>query len=193
MKDRLAMNCSNQRGFTLLELLIVVAIVAILAMLAVPSYRTMMLNNRLAAATNDLLADLALARSESSRLGKRITLCISSNGTSCDSGTAWQSGRIIFVDESTSGTMGVVDSGETVLRVTPADAQSSVTITAAGFTNSAGTATNNFIQYRPTGALNSTTAGTFKLCDDRAGDFGRLISVDPTGRASLTSSATTCP
>lgn len=183
----------KESGFTLLELLIVVTIVGILGMLAVPSYRTLMLNNRLATATNDLLADLALARSESSRLGKRVTLCISANGTSCDSGSAWQSGRIIFVDESTSGTVGAVDSGEAVLRVTPADAQSSVTITPAGFTNSAGAAISNYIQYRPTGALNSTATGTFTLCDDRSGSFGRTIEVSPTGRASLKSSTATCP
>lgn len=193
MKDKLAMNRSKNGGFTLLELLVVVVILGILGMLAVPSYRDLMLNNRLVTATNDLLADLALARSESSRSGKRVTLCISANGTSCDSGSTWQSGRIIFVDESTSGTMGVVDSGETVIRVTPADAQSRVTITAAGFTNSSGTATSNYIQYRPTGALNSTTPGTFTLCDDRTGSFGRKIDVSTTGRASLTSSTTSCP
>lgn len=193
MKEKLAMNRSKHGGFTLLELLVVVVILGILGMLAVPSYRDLMLNNRLVTATNDLLADLALARSESSRSGKRVTLCISANGTSCDSGSTWQSGRIIFVDESTSGTIGVVDSGETVIRVTPADAQSRVTITAAGFTNSSGTATSNYIQYRPTGALNSTTAGTFTLCDDRTGSFGRTIDVSTTGRASLKSSTTSCP
>lgn len=187
------MNRSKNGGFTILELLVVVVILGILGMLAVPSYRDLMLNNRLVTATNDLLADLALARSESSRTGKRVTLCISTNGTSCDSGSTWQSGRIIFLDESTSGTTGVVDSGETVIRVTPADAQSRVTITAAGFTNSSGTATSNYIQYRPTGALNSTTTGTFTLCDDRTGSFGRTIDVSATGRATLTSSTTSCP
>ncbi len=188
----------KQSGFTLLELLIVVTIVGILGMLAVPSYRTLLLNNRLATATNDLLADLALARAESSRTGKRVTLCISSNAETnnptCDTGSAWQSGRIVFVDESTSGTVGQRDStDETLLRVTQADTQSSVTITPAGFTNSTGAATSNYIQYRPTGALNSTTPGTFTICDDRSGNFGRTIGVTPFGRASLTSSTASCP
>jgi len=177
-------------GFTLLELLIVVTIVAILGMIAIPSFRTLLLNNRLATATNDLLTDLALARSESSRLGKRVTLCISSNGTSCDTGSAWQSGRIIFVDENASGT---VDSGETILRVTPPNSETSITITPSGFTNSAGTATTNYIQYRPTGALNSSSLGTFALCDERVGDFGRIVEVSSTGRASLKSSTASCP
>ena len=98
------MRSRRQSGFTLIELMMVIAIVAILAKLAGPSFRTMMLNNRLAAATSDLLVDLAAARSESARQGKRVTLCISTNGTSCTTGAAWQSGRIIFVDERTSGT-----------------------------------------------------------------------------------------
>lgn len=187
------MRSRRQSGFSLIELMMVIAIVAILAKLAGPSFRNMMLNNRLAAATNDLLVDLAAARSESARQGKRVTLCISTNGTSCTTGAAWQSGRIIFVDESTSGTTGTVDSNETVLRVTQPGTRSSVTITASGFTNSSGSATTNYIQYRPSGALNSTATGTFTLCDERTGNFGRTVTVTATGRAVLTSFTASCP
>lgn len=188
------MKNSRLQGFTLIELMIVIAIVAILSALAFPNFRTMMLNNRLASATNNLIADLALARAESARQGKRVTLCISSNGTSCSTtGTAWEGGRITFVDETTSGTTGTVDSGERILRITEADAGSTITIVASGFTNSAGAGTTNYIQYRPNGALNSTTLGSFKICDDRTGNFGRIIDVATTGRASLTSTTGPCP
>lgn len=176
----------NHSGFTLLELLIVVTIVAILSAIAAPSFQTMLLNNRLASATNDLLADLALARSESARQGKRVTLCISSDGESCGSGSSWQAGRIIFLDESGSGTTGTVDSGETIFRVTTAETGSNLTITASGFSS------NRYIQFRPTGALTSTTTGTFTICDNRSGNFGRTIQIIPTGRASLTSSTANC-
>lgn len=187
------MSKRKESGFTLLELLIVVALVGILAALAGPSFRTMLLNNQLASETNELLADLAFARAESARIGKRVTLCISSSGSSCDSGSSWTAGRISFVDESVSGTIGGVDSGEDIRRVTKSSSSSVATIIASGFTNSAGSAVENFIQFRPNGALNSATAGVFKICDTRVGNFGRTVAISATGRATLTSSNSTCP
>lgn len=179
-----------KNGFTLIELMVVVAIVAILAGIAAPSFRDMIRNNRLATATNDLIGELALARSEAARQGKRITLCTSANASassaSCSAGATWQQGRIVFVDESDSGTAGTRDNGEAVLRANSTEA-TNITITASGF------GTLNFIQFRPNGAISSGTTGNFLICDDRAGAFGRNIRIEPTGRVQLTSTTATCP
>ena len=182
-------NVGRCRGFTLIELLVTISVAGILAAIALPSFSTITKNSRLATETNDLMADLAFTRSEAGRRGKRVTLCVSDNGTGCRSGAAWAGGRIIFSD---SGTYGTVDTGDEVLRVNPSVTSNKIVITASGFTVAA-TSTLNFIQFRPNGALNSDTPGIFKICDDRTGNFGRTVSVSPVGRTSLTSTTASCP
>ena len=85
-------------GFTLLELLITLAIVAILLTVGVPSLRSMMQGNQLVASTNELLSALHVARSEAIKSNSRVTICESSNGTSCTTTGDWKDGWIVFID-----------------------------------------------------------------------------------------------
>jgi type IV fimbrial biogenesis protein FimT len=105
-----------ERGFTLFEAVITMAIVAILMALAIPSYRYVTNANRIAAEINGLLGDMQYARAEAIKEGQTVTVCVSTNGTSCAGAavSTWQNGWIVFSDVNGNG---AVDAGDQILRV----------------------------------------------------------------------------
>jgi type IV fimbrial biogenesis protein FimT len=94
---------SSDHGFTLIELMVVVAIAAILMAVAVPSFRDVTERNRVSTQVNTFVGDLQLARSEAIKRGLAVSLCASSDGGSCLDNNAWNRGWIMFVDPATSG------------------------------------------------------------------------------------------
>ena len=81
------------RGFTLIELLIVVAVVGVLALLAGPSFRDMIVMQRLRGINAQLITDLQFARTEAVARGRHARLYFNSD-------TA-QTCYTIYVAEST--------------------------------------------------------------------------------------------
>jgi type IV fimbrial biogenesis protein FimT len=95
-----------QSGFSLMEMLIVIAIVAILLALGVPSFKYVTQSNRSTSEINSLLASLQLARAEAIKEGQKVSVCPSTDGVTCLVGVSdWQSGWIIFsdIDAATPG------------------------------------------------------------------------------------------
>ncbi|MEH6415415.1 GspH/FimT family pseudopilin [Pseudomonas sp. CGJS7] len=93
------MRPNRHSGFTIIELMATIAIAAILLTLAYPSFSDAMQSNRVASATNNLLATLAYARSESLRTRSLSTVCSrTDDGENC--GVGWTNGILVWTDEN---------------------------------------------------------------------------------------------
>lgn len=99
-------------GFSVVELMTVIAILAIVAAAAVPGFQAVVNNNRLASASNELTATLQAARIEAIRRGVRSVVCPSDDGETCTTGARWR-GFISFEDADGDGDF---DAGERVQR-----------------------------------------------------------------------------
>jgi type IV fimbrial biogenesis protein FimT len=161
----------QNKGFTLIELVVTIAIGAIVLTVGIPSFQTVILNNRLVTQTNTFIGALTLARTEAIKNGANTSICISNNGSSCTGGTNWGEGWIVFSDLNGDGAVngndniwlfnGALKGSNTLYYNTSINA---ITFNARGL---------------PAGFQN----GTFSLCDTRGADFGRFIAVARTGRA----------
>lgn len=63
---------AQRRGFTLIELMVVVALVAVVAAIAVPSFRSLMLMQRLKSISAQVVTDMQFARSEAISRNQKV-------------------------------------------------------------------------------------------------------------------------
>lgn len=101
------------RGFTIVELMVVLAIVGIISAIAVPSYQSMIFKNRVTTAVSSLHGALLLARTEALKRGVTVTICRSETANTAPTcaasnsspgvNTGWADGWIIFVDNNNNG------------------------------------------------------------------------------------------
>jgi len=83
------MTCRRrQLGFTMVELMTVVVIAGILLALAAPSFRGMLERRRLEGQANELVTDLAYAKSEAVARNRNVVLITGGGGT-CYTIAAW--------------------------------------------------------------------------------------------------------
>lgn len=95
---------NRNHGFTLLEVIIVIAIVAILASLAIPSNKDLLENNRAESFLTDLKRSFAFARAKASSADEIVVVCAAPEASittpatfSCQSD--WNANQIVvFVD-----------------------------------------------------------------------------------------------
>lgn len=106
----------GQSGFTLLELMLVVAIAGVLLAVGVPAMGNFIRNSRITSAANDVMAGLHFARSEALKRRRAVTLCTSADPINTDTcaASAFLTGWLAFVDLNNPPN-GAVDPGEDVL------------------------------------------------------------------------------
>lgn len=96
---------TKRRGFTLIEILVVIAIVAILLLIATPSMARFIADWRAKDAANSLIGQLRLARIEAIRKSRPVILCpVNAAGTACNNSQQdWKGGWLLFVDNDNNG------------------------------------------------------------------------------------------
>jgi type IV fimbrial biogenesis protein FimT len=93
-------------GLTLVELLVAVSIAAILAAVALPSFASFIDEQRVRALTNELVADLNLARSEAIKRNSRVLVCPKAGKSDnfCAPNTKnWKNGWVVCYDADQDG------------------------------------------------------------------------------------------
>jgi type IV fimbrial biogenesis protein FimT len=162
------------RGFTLIELMTTLAIGAIILSFGVPSFRGIIMDNRLVSQANQFVTSVNIARSSAVRYQRNATVCASANFDSatptCTASTDWSNGWIVWVDKDRDL---VTDAAEVISVFPPmgngltfsSSAASSFTYDARGFSLAGG--------------------DDLTLCDSRSGETGRLIRLNAVGRINI--------
>lgn len=111
----------QSRGFTAVELMVVVAIMAVLAALAAPSFQPLIEKWRVNDAREAMASTLFVARSEAIKRGGRVVLQKEPLGANCPHHTntvqEWSCGWTVYFDANGNSTF---DTGDTLLRTFPA-------------------------------------------------------------------------
>ncbi len=153
------------QGFTLIELMVVIAIAALLMVVAAPNLQGLLAAQRVKTVSYEIVADLTMARSEALKRGQDVSLTPATGG--------WAAGWAVTTNVNTP-TVAVIQ----ISQQRPLGA-------GVTFTQSPGTLTFD-LNGRLAG---TTTVARFGLSD--GGNNKRCISVDPSGRPKSVTSV--CP
>ncbi len=202
-------------GFTLIELMITLIIIGVLLVVGVPSLKAFMQDNQLVASTNELISAVHVARSEAIKLNNSVTICESTDGTSCTSpGTGnWEDGWIVFVDAANPLVVPAIVSDQVGTGVACADdniGTDCLLRSHAGFTDNqltvagvnAGDVVISSFTFNsrglPKSAAGVSQSGTFSLCSlDSSGNTinSRAVVLSLSGRVRVSDNAAviSCP
>ena len=101
-------------GFTLIEMITVLVVLAICAGIGLPSFTRFLERQRTLSAVSSLTTHMSLARMAAISRNRRAVLCPSGDGVSCEAGTDWNRGWMLFLDDDGNRKP---DAGDEILRV----------------------------------------------------------------------------
>ena len=152
---------ARQAGLTLIELIMTIAVFVVVVSTAGPALQKVLSSNRTVSQVNTLLGDLNFTRSEAIKRGEQVTICQSSNQSSCTSSKdEWHKGWIV---KDASGALLRVHGalrGGTTLKFN-----------------------HDKLSYKGDGTATGLVTGTFTFCDSSSGTRpGKALKVSATGR-----------
>lgn len=159
----------NFKGFTVIEMMIVISIIGILAAVSLPSFESFLRKRQMVAASNSLYINLYLARSEAVKRNETVTICKSTDSLSC--GGAWTDGWLMFEDKNSDGKL---DNSEAILGSGTSFKGYTLSWTPFG--------SDKYIRFYRNGMTTSHN-GTFKFCPlDGDSKFATAVIVSKTAR-----------
>lgn len=160
----------SSRGFTLFELLVVIAVAGVLAALAIPSMTTFLQNQRQSSAAGALVYSLNFGRSEAIKEDLTVggvSVCASADQLTCDPAGNWNNGWIVLPSVAGAKPLQAVGALATGLTLKTTPATPSIAFISSGQSSLAATQ-GNYV--------------AFVLCDARGATFGREVEVNFVGR-----------
>ena len=170
----------REGGFTVIELLMVMLILSVITALAGPSMVSVVKSNRVKTEADRVLMTLNLARSEAVRRNTPVTICRSSNGSSCAG--AWSDGWIVFSNVDGDNSLDSIDGDELVQVFEGLVAGYSLSTDISGTT----------LTYYADGSY-AGGAGSIRICGpDRETNYAWSVVVSRVGRSRLSQGVGSC-
>lgn len=193
LQSMIAIRARRQGGFTMIELMVVIAIVAILAALATPSFLPTIERWRVRSGTDDLQNSIYFARSEAVKRGGDVIMVRKASEGSCTStgNNDWKCGWIVYHDANRDGNRAACPAGSNNIECPLQDVtiSNSVTLTLSAtnggrlFFNRSGSIVQNRDDPQPLNLVQAnviakdrtlTHDASRKLCVSGAGQLRRI-------------------
>lgn len=148
-----------QKGFTLLEMVVLAAVIVILVTVALPNFGATLESNRELSDMDTLASALVLARNTAAESGSDVLVCASANGRDC-TGTVWSRGFTVEYLTPPPRT-------STVIRAFPTlDIRTTLV-----------SSISDRIVFHANGLTNLPGPTTFTLCDQRGVSYARALDL----------------